>query len=282
MEWLSDNQSLQLFAELVHERTGLLFDSYRMEILAEKISPLVTQGKFDSVLDYYFFLRYDENADAEWKRLQAVLAVNETYFLREMKQIQAAASSVIPNLQQERNGQVVRIWHAACATGEEPYTMAMVLDQMGCYRRGPIEILATDFNLHAIDRAKAGVFRARSFRDFPDSMKEQYFLPAGPGNWKICDAIQERVKFSYLNLLDKAAMNQMPGYDLIFCRNVFIYFSTPAIEQVIKCFHRSLNTRGYLFVAAAESLLRWSDLYELTEIGDALAYQKIDQLNGHR
>jgi chemotaxis protein methyltransferase CheR len=275
----SSDPSIPMLAALIHERTGLYYAENRLDLLADKIRPLLG-GSFGSFMDYYYFLKYDPNGDQEWQRLQTALAVNESYFWREVDQIQTVAEVIVPRLQQAHPGRSVRIWHAACATGEEPYTMAIALTEAGRFLHGPIEILATDFNNDALNAARKGVFRQRSFRGLPPEIMDRYFRPTQDGRTQIDSAIRARVDFHYANLLDPSNIPSNPPFDVIFCRNAFIYFSEASIRQVIGQFHKVLTPSGYLFVAAAESLLRITNAFHLVEIGSAFGYQKQDSGNG--
>jgi chemotaxis protein methyltransferase CheR len=266
--------AMGLLVDLIHNQTGLRFDESRKAMLVDKLIQRLKEGQFYSITDYYYFLKYDPNADEEWMRLQSVLAVNETYFWREFDQISAAASLIIPRLQHERPHKPVRIWHAACASGEEPYTLAMVLNENGGFQKGSIEIFASDFNQLSLDKARMGIYRQRAFRSIPPNMMARYFTPAGTGQYQISPDIQKRVNFKYLNLMDEQSVTNMGTFDLIFSRNVFIYFSEEAMRQVVTWFHQVLPPEGYLFTGAAESLLRLTNLYKLVEIGTAFAYQK--------
>jgi chemotaxis protein methyltransferase CheR len=270
----STNLALKMLVELIHQRTGLSFDNSRLDLISSKISTILQASNFSSLLDYYYFLKYDNSADDEWFRLQSALAVNETYFWREYDAIRATAEEIVPRLLRDRPYQPVRIWHSACASGEEPYTLAIALEEAGNNQKDRIIIDATDFNHAALAQARSGLYKQRSFRRIPTEILSSYFAHNGQGRYQLNEDIRKRVNFSYMNLMDEASMGQMRNYDIIFCRNVFIYFSDAAIRQVTNWFYRSLNTSGYLFVAAAESLLRITHLYELVEVQDAFAYQK--------
>lgn len=270
--------SLTMLANLIHERTGLNFEANRLETLADKLAPLLSEGNFDTYLDYYYFLRYDEHSGNAWQRLQTALAVNETYFWREYDQIRATAEWIVPRLQKQNAVHLprrpVRIWHAACATGEEPYTMAIALQEAGAYERGTVEIIATDFNVDALSQARLGIYRQRSFRSIPPEILTRYFTPHGRDQNRLVDSIRARVNFSYMNLLDETAMARMRDFDVIICRNAFIYFSNQSVNRVVEAFYRSLIDTGFLFVAAAESLLRLTNLFELVEVAGAFGYKK--------
>jgi chemotaxis protein methyltransferase CheR len=260
-------------AQLIEERTGLFFDNSRGFLFSDKIAPLVAERGFTSVEDYYYFLRYDPQAEEEWKRVHSALAVNETFFWREYDQIRATVETIIPALRHKHPGKPVRVWHAACASGEEAYTFAISLAEAGL-SAGAVEIIATDFNPNALLAARKGIYRQRAFRSIPPAILAKYFQPVGKDHYQIVERISSRVDFRFLNLLDENAMTLMNNFDVIFCRNVFIYFSENAIRRVIERFDRSLNPDGTLFVASAESLLRLTTRFDLVEIGSAFGYQK--------
>lgn len=140
--------------------------------------------------------------------------------------------------------------------------------------KGNVEIVATDSNSEAIALARAGAFGERSFRKIPNYILANYFKVQDSGRYRIRDEVRGMVQFFYLNLMNQAAMEEMKDFDLIFCRNVFIYFSRQAMGQVVQDFYNSLRDPGYLFVAAAESLLRVTTSFELQEVGKAFVYKK--------
>lgn len=269
--------SLNLLMDLIHQRTGHSFENSKWDRLVDKLTPLVVERGFNSFLDYYYLLKYDPQAEPEWRRVESALAVNESYFWREFDQIRAVAEILAPEFIKNRPGQPLRIWHAGCATGEEPYTMAIALEEAGCYRAGDIELFGSDFNDQALALARAALFRQRSFRAVPAEILERYFLPGPSGQMRLVDSIRNRVKFTRINLVDEAGVAQMRNMDIIFCRNVFIYFSNTAIHQTVSYLHRSLKEPGYLFVAAAESLLKITTLFELGEVGSAFVYKKLKE-----
>jgi chemotaxis protein methyltransferase CheR len=266
----------QILADLIQERTGLIYENSRTDLMIDRLTPLVIDRGLDSFLDYYYLLKYDTQSEKEWRKVEAALAVNETYFWREHDQIDAAANIIIPKLQQARPGVPVRVWHAGCATGEEPYSLAIALHRANRFLDGEIEISATDLNQEALARARAGIYRARSFRSLPQPIFDAYFTIIPNNQFLLSDDIRGRVHFSHLNLADQKVMALKRNYDIIFCRNVFIYFAPAAIKQVIAHFYEALNSPGYLFVAAAESLLRFTTRFDFTEIGDVFTYIKSD------
>jgi chemotaxis protein methyltransferase CheR len=269
-----DDKAIQILADLIESQTGLLFENSRTDLLVDRLMPLVIERGLESFLDYYYLLKYDSQAEIEWRRVETALAVNETYFWREFDQIETAVKVLIPALQASRPGIPVRIWHAGCATGEEPYSLAIALDMESRFAKGKIEISATDINADALAWARAGIYRNRSFRALPQPIYNTYFTPISNTQSALSDDIRGRVHFSHLNLKDRRMMALRKNYDIIFCRNVFIYFSPAAIKQVVDDFYESLNRPGYLFVAAVESLLRLTTRFKFVDIGNVFGYSK--------
>ena len=150
---LSDS-ALGLLRDLVHERTGVFYDDNRRDVLADRLAGLVTEGGFQSFLDYYYFLKYDPAAADEWGRVMDALSVPETYFWREVDQLQAVASVIVPELSRRPSAGPIRIWSAPCASGEEPLTLAMLLDAGSWFDRAEIELYASDGSPAAIEKAR--------------------------------------------------------------------------------------------------------------------------------
>jgi chemotaxis protein methyltransferase CheR len=179
---------------------------------------------------------------------------------------------IVPSL--TKTGQTpLKIWSAACASGEEPLTIAMALDLAGWFDRFPIEIHASDASRQALQAAKTGVYRERSFRAFPLEYRDRFFEPV-EGGWKAKPCLHRLVQWHHANLTEDAAVDALARVPVIFCRNVFIYFSDPTILRVVKRLEQNMYRPGYLFVAAAESLLKFDINLDLKEIGGAFVYVK--------
>jgi len=164
-----------LIQSLINERTGMFFDNGKSDLLIDKLSPLVIERGFGSFLDYYYLLKYDPSAHAEWLNVMNTLSVQETYFWREMDQVHALVKTLVPQWQARSGNSTLRIWSAACATGEEPLTIAMALNEAGWFERASNEIVASDASSKAIDRARKGVYRERAFRNLPARLRDRYF-----------------------------------------------------------------------------------------------------------
>jgi len=262
-----------LIRALIHERTGMFFDNGKSDLLIDKLSPLVIERGFGSYLDYYYLLKYDTSAPVEWKNVMNALSVQETYFWREFDQVRALVQTLLPEWQARGGNSTLRIWSAACATGEEPLTIAIALNEAGWFERVSIEIVATDASSKAIDRAVKGVYRERAFRNFPPRLRDRYFERDGT-DWRVRSDVHSRIKWGLANLIEEDQISPFASADFIFCRNVFIYFSESAISRVVRSFSKFIRPPGYLFVGAAESLLRLTTDFTLAEIDDAFVYVK--------
>ena len=261
-----------LLSAIVHERTGILFEPDRHDVLLDKLEPLAEERGCYSFLDYYYLLKYEENGTADWERVLDAISVQETYFWREMPQIHALVKVLVPEWFQ-RHSLPLRIWSAASATGEEAYTIVMALAEAG-WASHPIEVFASDGSLSALKKARRAVFRENSFRALPHGLRDKYFVSV-TGGWSLRKSISERVTFQRANLLAADEVDTLARAPVIFCRNVFIYFSAHAIRQTVAAFAARMPAKGYLFVGASESLLRLTADFELREIEDAFVYVRI-------
>ena len=269
---LSDT-AFTLLRDLIHERIGLFYENGKSDMLSDKLSPLVIERGFNSFLDYYYLLKYDPGAEQEWKRVMDALSVQETFFWREMDQVRALAQVIVPLHFSARGAPPLRIWSAACATGEEPLTIAMALNEKGWFDRAPIDIYATDASAAAIEKARRGVYRARSFRNLPPNLREKYFSEE-PGGSRVAPALHDKVRWATANLMNEQDVARYASASVIFCRNVFIYFSDDTIRKTVQAFAERMPEPGYLFVAASESLLRLTTRLQFQEIGGAFVYVK--------
>jgi chemotaxis protein methyltransferase CheR len=262
-----------LLRDLIHERTGLYYADARYDTLCERLAPLVVDRGFRSYLDLYYLLKYDATA-AEWTRLMDALAVPETYFWREVDQIRAVIDHAVPGLVRRQPATSLRIWSAPCASGEEPLTIAMLLEEAGWFNRHPIEIYGSDGSGVAVDRARSAIYRERSFRAIPPCIREKYFTAAS-GGWQPVESLRARVRgYSVLNLMDRTAIAPYASSPIVFCRNAFIYFSTEAVQRIAVNFANLMPDAGILCLGASESLLNIATPFRLEELDGAFVYVK--------
>jgi chemotaxis protein methyltransferase CheR len=261
-----------LLRDLIADRLGVWFDESKRDILQGKLADRLVETRLRSFLEYYYLLKYDAAAEAEWSALTNALSVQETYFWREMDHVRALVDVILPQFAAANPGPI-RIWSAACATGEEPLTLAMALQEAGWFRRVSIDIAATDVSPAAIEKARRGVYRERSFRSLPSELKAKYFAPH-EGGWKIDPALHRRVTWGLANLTNAEDVARYASSSFVFCRNVFIYFSTTTISGIVSQFAQRMPKPSYLFVGASESLLRLTKAFDLEQVANAFVYAK--------
>lgn len=262
-------QVFAIFAALIEERAGLHYAVRDSDILAEKIGTRMLEAGFDSALDYYYFLRYDPAGEAEFERLIDALVVGETYFFREFDQMVALVDNVLVPAARERP---IRVWSAACSTGEEPLALAMLLESRGILDR--TTIVATDISHRSLERARSTTRTRRSVRNVPDPALLERWLRVEEREVTVDPALVARVEWRRLNLLDAQAVAAAGPFDAILCRNVLIYFNDDVIVRVVDALHDALRTGGLLAVGVSESLLRLATKLHCVERGGFFFYQR--------
>lgn len=261
---------LSILAALVEERTGLHYAPTDHSILAERAWQRAEEAGFESLLEYYYFLRYDPRGEEELDALVDALVVRETYFFRERAQLEVLARSVEEWV---RDGRRPRLWSAACATGEEPLSLAMLLADAGLLAR--VDLIASDISAESLSRARAGRFGARALRDVDALPAAARFLARTPeGALQVPEAIRAQVEWRKVNLADAQQVARLPTCDAILCRNVLIYFSDATATRVVTSLADRLRPGGALFVGISESLLRFGTSLECEEHGNVFLYRK--------
>ena len=268
-----------LLRDLIAQRTGVYFSLDKRDLLADKLADLLAARGMTSYLDYYYLLRYDADAEAHWNDLADRLAVPETFFWRQTDQIMATATVLASRHIARRPHAPLRIWSAACCSGEEPLSIAMALAEEGVLGRHPVEIVASDASEAMLARARRGLYGERSFRALPAALRERYFTREA-GGWRIDPAIHRLVRWERANLVDARDVAAMAAADVVFCRNVLIYFSDETVGHVARLFAAGMPDEAHLCLGASESLTRVSSAFELVEVGGAFMYTKSPGQNG--
>lgn len=260
-------QVFAILSGLIEERLGLYFGSDYRDLLLEKLAPRALERGFESMLDYYYFLRYDADGAQELLAVADLLTVNETYFLREAAQLRALVNDLVaPRCER---GERLRIWCAACSTGEEPITLAALLRERNLLES--VELVASDISARALEVASTGVYGRRSIRGsepVPGWLERH-------GEGHVADTrLRRAVDWRRVNLLDEAAVTALGSFDYILCRNVLIYFRDETIQALTSRLYLSLRSGGALLVGASESLLRLGTAFVCEERGGAFFYSK--------
>lgn len=260
---------IQDFIKLISSYTGLQIRIQDRETLCKKIWLRIKILKLNSPEAYYQLLNSNSEAsEKEWRELELQLTTVETYFFRDRGQFSLLRNQILPELieqrQQERS---LRIWSAGCSTGEEPYSLAILIKELlPNYQDWNIFILGTDLNIEVLEKAKRGIYNPWSFRMVDNNLKNNYFLPY-KNELKIDEKIRKMVTYHYGNLVNDfypSSLNDIHSMDLIVCRNVFIYFDNISIASVLKKFYHTLNPGGYLLAGHTE--LHGQDLGQLQSV----------------
>lgn len=266
----------RLLRDFIHGYCGIFFDDGSKFLLERRLSRRLEQRQVKTFEEYYHFLRYDRKREEELAVLVDNLTTNETYFFRESPQLHAFTEEILPELRRTLAARkTLRIWSAGCSTGEEPYTIAILLLESGdWWRDWQVEIIGSDINQRVLHTARKGMYKKSAHRATSQEMLAKYFIEEDKGNYRIIDKVRELVSFSYLNLLDPYKTSLISNMDLIFCRNVIIYFDKEAKKKVIGSFYDKLREGGYLLLGHSESLINISNAFLLRTLKNDMVYQK--------
>jgi chemotaxis protein methyltransferase CheR len=264
----------RLIRDLIRDYCGIYFDDASRYLLEKRLSKRVRSHHFNSFRDYYRHLLYDRNRDEEITSIMDILTVNETYFFREQNQLKTFSEDILPDLRDvNKDKKRLRVWSAGCSTGEEPYTIAMLVLEKENFYGWDIEIYGSDINQRVLRVARNGIYGKNSFRVTERYFLNKYFKEEG-NFFRISDKVKQHVNFSYLNLLDPLKIKLVGAVDVIFCRNVLIYFDSLSRKKVIEMFSNRLVNGGYLLLGHAESLINISTAFTLKHFKHDMVYQK--------
>lgn len=241
----------EIFKQKVFQLTGIDLSSYKERQMKRRIDSLITKSKISSYDEYVQVLRQDKDKLEEFV---AYLTINVSEFYRNPEQWKMLESEMLPYLF-ERFGQNLRIWSAACSTGDEPYTLVMMLAKFIPMEK--IRVVATDIDKQVLEKARIGIYDEKSLKGLPKEFITKYFTKVGTRSYQISDTVKRCVEFKQHNLLKDPYPRNC---DLIVCRNVVIYFTEEAKKEIYKKFHGSLKNDGLLFVGSTEQIISPGDI----------------------
>jgi chemotaxis protein methyltransferase CheR len=274
---LSDETFIVL-RDFIYSRTGIFFPEKKKYLIEGRLVKRLQVLKLGYFEDYLHLLKYGQQKENEFELLCNMVTINETFFFRNDAQIEAFqqkfAAEVI-EAKKAHNNRILRIWSAACSSGEEPYSLAMLcLEHIKPrYPELRIEIIGTDINTSVLDMACKAEYNQYAIRSTPKLYLEKYFDQSN-GVYRLHQEVKEMVQFEYINLIDREKMRHMLHFDFIFCANVLIYFDEKSKIQVVGDLFNSLNRGGYLFIGFSEMLHRISTAFKLVSIPKTTAYKK--------
>ena len=267
----------QEFDELrdwIHQHSGIFLDASRLDPLRISLIARATRLDLSDHSDYFRLLKRD---DREFKELMNLVTINETSFFRFPSQFEALSTMVVPEILagKSKMNRAFRAWSAGCSTGEEAYSIAIsLLGSDLSETEVAAEVLGTDVSTQALDRACEGVYRAKALSNLPQSIAQQWFEPV-PGGHRPVALVRDMVRFSYHNLIKEPYPQELVGnWDVIFCRNVTIYFKFESTQRVVNNFFEALNPGGYLFIGHSETLTSITDRFEVIDADGVFLYRK--------
>ena len=269
-----EEEVFRLIRDFVRDYCGIYFDDDSRYLLEKRLSRRVRTLHFSNFREYYRYLLYHKNREEELALIIDIITVNETYFFREQNQLKTFSEEILPELKDiNKDKKRLRVWSAGCSTGEEPYTIAILVLEKGYFHNWNIEIFGSDINQRVLQAARSGIYRKNSFRATEPYFLRKYFREENNIS-RISDNVKQYVNFSHLNLLDPFKVKLVGTVDVIFCRNVLIYFDHPSRKKVIDMFYERLADGGYLLLGHAESLINLSTAFSLRHFKFDMVYQK--------
>jgi chemotaxis protein methyltransferase CheR len=264
---------MRRFCDFLYRRTGMLFGEAKRYYVDRRIADRMVATGARNFPGYFAHL---QSSEAEIERLINLFTVNETYFYREEHQLRCLGRSLLPEILQDKGpGDLVRIWSVPCSTGEEPYSIAIwLLENWSLVDAYHIEIVGSDIDTRALLDAQAGEYGERALSRLPSEVREHYFEPSRDGRRTLIQDLRESVKFTPVNLVDSASMAAQGRFDVVFCRNVLIYFDDASRLQAVNYLHGALHPGGFICLGHTESMSRISDRFQVRRFEDAIVYQR--------
>ena len=266
-------EELMRLSNFVYRKTGMLFEEKKRYYIDRRVADRIALTGSRDFARYYQLLRDDQ---AEAQELINSFTVNETYFYREEHQLRCLSRSLLPEVVRTRKpGDLVRIWSLPCSTGEEPYSIALwLLENWAMVDVYNIEIVGSDIDTDAILAAKEGRYGSRAVAKLPREVLGAYFEQRGKSEWRIIEDLKESVKFTHTNLNDRQSVAEQGRFDIIFCRNLLIYFDESSRESAAANLHEALLPGGFLCLGHTESMSRISARFAPRRFEDAIVYER--------
>lgn len=261
--------------EYFYRRTGILFSEKKRYFVERRVQERIFKTDSRSFQDYFGLLRFQNGGD-ELQQLVNLLTVNETYFFREDYQFSCLTEGMLPEIASRRKpGSRIRIWSVPCSTGEEPYSIAIhVLENWKQCDQYEIEIVGSDIDSRVLGRAREGIYDARSLQNVSMALRQKYFRKLDGGRYQIREEIRESVDFTSVNVVDRAQMSRFGAIDVLFCRNLLIYFDDLARRETVETFYENMSPGGFICLGHSESMSRMTSLFRPRRFSDVLVHQK--------
>lgn len=269
-----NEEELRRLCDFLYRRTGMVFTEAKRYYVERRVADRMSATGATSFASYFARLRGDVGGEVE--QFINAFTVNETYFYREEHQLQCLTNDLLAERIRERpRSDAIRIWSSPCSTGEEPYSIAMwLLENWALVDTYDIEIVGSDIDTRALEAAAEGVFGKRALMRLSPDLIGRYFTAMDDERWRILDDLRGSVRFSQANLVDPAQTRPHGQFDVIFCRNVLIYFDDASRRIAAENLYENLAPGGFICLGHTESMSRISPLFEVRRFADAIVYQR--------
>lgn len=266
--------------DIIYELFGIFLNDNRKYLLENRFSARINELKLKSFKEYIDYIKYDRNRNFELSKLADLITTNETSFFRDNPQLIAFRNeSLIKILDEKRKTgrKELKIWSAGCSSGEEPYTLSIILHEVlkTELSKWRIQITASDISSPVIEKAKKGEYSNYSLKTTDEAIAKKYFTKTESGVFKISPEVKRLVKFDKINLNDLTELKKVPKSDIIFCRNVIIYFDKDMKKRVLRAFYDNLVENGHLYVGHSESLHTVTNTFKAKHHAGAISYRKV-------
>ena len=289
------DEEFRLLRDMIRGYCGIWFPDDARHLVERRLSPRIEALGLAGFTEYYLHIRYADDRRGEMEEIVERITTNETYFFREQYQLDAFQKEILPEVYSARRAaRRLHVWSAGCSTGEEAYTIAMLIHETGLFGGWDVRIFGNDVSRRVLTVARKGVYGRSSFRSTDQRYVRAYFRPAveaadgrsalegravetrgmADGRFQVRDEVRALVSFGLVNLLEEEMLGMIGEMDVIFCRNVLIYFDAEARKRVIQSFYKKLAKRGYLLLGHTESLINLSTAFELVHLERDMVYRK--------
>jgi chemotaxis protein methyltransferase CheR len=268
-------EQFRLLKELIEASSGMHLRDDLHFVAERRLLPRLEALGLSGFGAYERYLRFDARGKDELEIALEMLLPHETYFFRDPVQLDCFTKELCPRLVEARGGhRRLRVWSAGCSTGEEPYTLAMLLDETGLFERWDVEIHGTDLSRRVISTARKAEYAQSALRATTSERTGRHFDPLPGGRVRVKQKLRARVSFGQLNLMDPQAADVLPPMDAIFCRNVLIYFDVAARKKALESLYRRMQPGGWLLLGHSESLLTLTTAFEVVQLKGDLVYRR--------
>jgi chemotaxis protein methyltransferase CheR len=273
-------EDVRRLCDFLYRRTGMSFADNKRYYIDRRLAERIAATGAASFQAYFGILRSD--ADREIEHLVNAFTVNETYFNREDHQLRCMTSDLLADtVRAKKAGEPIRIWSMPCSTGEEPYSIAIWLmenwPEVDSY---DIEIVGSDIDTRVLEAAAAGIYGERALMRLTRDVIDRYFQPVARGSYQVDPGLRDSIQFTRANLIDPQDMARYRGFDLVFCRNVLIYFDDASRRVAAENLYDCLRPGGYICLGHSETMSRISPLFRICRFPDVIIYQRPEADHG--